>query len=234
MATNKPGKKKPDEKFHTTLWSIVSAAIYSGDAAVAQRAVNELCNNYYLPIFAYFRRSCGDQHRTEDLTQSFFDRLIHHHLANFDERKCGRFRSWLLTLAQGHGRDRWKYETAKQRSCVLTVELDFEMAESRFFVNSQQGWTAEEHYERAWCVGVFERAFERLQKAYQVAGDEQEFERLAPLLPVGDATAETSVAATRFRREFRDMVRLEVSMLVQDTDSITEEMKFLHMVLTRS
>src|SRR4051812_26434530 len=83
--------------FATTRWSLVLAA---GDspAAVRARALAELCEMYWYPLYAFARRD--NRSRTHDdaadLTQGFIaDLLSRNDLADVDPRK-GKFRSWLL------------------------------------------------------------------------------------------------------------------------------------------
>ena len=57
--------------FQTTRWSVVQRATGPDDAA-ARTALAALCEAYWYPTYAYFRRAGRDPHDAEDLTQGFF------------------------------------------------------------------------------------------------------------------------------------------------------------------
>jgi hypothetical protein len=54
-------------RFATTRWSIVVAAGGAGEDS--RRALEELCQAYWHPVYAFVRRSVGDHERALDLTQ---------------------------------------------------------------------------------------------------------------------------------------------------------------------
>src|SRR5258708_34940983 len=64
-----------DAAFHTTHWSAVLAA-REGKSSQAQEALGELCQTYWYPLYAYIRRRGNGPTEAEDLTQSFFARLL--------------------------------------------------------------------------------------------------------------------------------------------------------------
>ena len=66
-----PGK----QTFATTQWSIVLAA-GEGRRENAVDALSQLCDSYWYPIYAYVRRRGYSAPDAQDLTQSFFARLL--------------------------------------------------------------------------------------------------------------------------------------------------------------
>lgn len=56
-----------------------------------------LCQQYWYPIYVFVRRRCGDLHHAEDLTQSFFERVLTKQTFRAADPTKGRFRSFLLT-----------------------------------------------------------------------------------------------------------------------------------------
>ena len=81
--------------FATTRWSIVlSAGQRVSDES--ERALAELCQRYWYPIYAFIRRRGSERHAAEDLTQAFFAHLLEKEtLRKVDPRK-GKFRAFLL------------------------------------------------------------------------------------------------------------------------------------------
>src|SRR5689334_10308737 len=57
--------------FPSTHWSVVLAAGESAGAAAAS-ALEELCRNYWQPVYAFIRRSGATPEDSRDLTQGFF------------------------------------------------------------------------------------------------------------------------------------------------------------------
>src|SRR5438128_916328 len=79
-------------QFTTTHWSVVLVAAQSSSPA-AQAALEQLCRSYWYPLYAYVRRHGYSPEDAEDLTQSFFERLLERDLLA-DLRPAGaRFRS---------------------------------------------------------------------------------------------------------------------------------------------
>src|SRR5262249_3638881 len=87
------------DRFHTTHWSLVAAA-QDRASPEAQRALTELCEVYWYPLYAFIRRSGHGSEEARDLTQEFFARLLEKdYLAGVDREK-GKFRSFLLTACK--------------------------------------------------------------------------------------------------------------------------------------
>src|SRR5436309_10780527 len=82
-------------EFTTTHWSVVLAAGQSSSPA-AQAALEQLCRRYWYPIYAYVRRRGYSPEDAQDLTQSFFERLLERDLLAELRPAGARFRSFLL------------------------------------------------------------------------------------------------------------------------------------------
>ena len=81
-------------RFPTTHWSRVDAA--SGPVASSSRtALEELCRDYWFPLYAFVRSRGRSPHDAENNVQGFLaDLLSRGDLVNLDSSK-GRFRSFL-------------------------------------------------------------------------------------------------------------------------------------------
>ncbi|MFN7141153.1 MAG: hypothetical protein ACK4UN_17630, partial [Limisphaerales bacterium] len=68
-------KRYTDARFATTHWSVVLKAGQS-DTTRAGKALAELCETYWYPLYAYTRRRGYSPHDAQDLTQAFFACLL--------------------------------------------------------------------------------------------------------------------------------------------------------------
>src|SRR5467141_5363058 len=92
--------------FTTTHWSVVLMA-GRGAAPGADVAMERLCRTYWYPLYAYVRRRGYSPEDAQDLTQSFFERLLERDLLA-DLRPAGaRFRSFLLHTLKNHLASEW-------------------------------------------------------------------------------------------------------------------------------
>ena len=70
------GQGSPD-RFSTTRWSLVLACAGSGAGEeTAREALDQLCKNYWRPVFAFICRSGHPVPDAQDLTQDFFVRSL--------------------------------------------------------------------------------------------------------------------------------------------------------------
>lgn len=83
-------------KFQTTQWSQVLAA-GQGEEAHGRAALEELCEAYWYPLYAYVRRQGNDPDAARDFTQAFFSHLLESDMLQVADPNRGRFRSFLLT-----------------------------------------------------------------------------------------------------------------------------------------
>lgn len=84
------------QSFSTTHWSVVLRAARDGTQQAA--ALEELCKNYWPPIYGYVRRRGYAFEEAQDLTQGFFARLLEKGWLEDVDPNRARFRSFLLTM----------------------------------------------------------------------------------------------------------------------------------------
>lgn len=83
--------------FATTLWSVVLASTdASGDEEQSSKALAELCRTYWRPVFAFICRRGHNVPDAQDLTQSFFVKILEGNLLRRADPDRGRFRALLL------------------------------------------------------------------------------------------------------------------------------------------
>ena len=101
-------------RFATTRWSVVLAA--GGDQSEqADRALAELCADYWYPLYAYVRRRGYQAEDARDLTQAFFAKLLEKNDLTAADPARGRFRSFLLTSMKNFLASEWRRQATLKR-----------------------------------------------------------------------------------------------------------------------
>lgn len=206
--------------FHTTRWSLVLAARgKSGDAA---QSLEALCGQYWPPLYAYVRQRGHPEHDAQDLTQSFFARLLEKNWLSAVDRERGRFRTFLLMALQRFLANEWDREKAQKRGgFVKTISMD---AAEQMSLPDPRSMTAESLYERKWAMTLLESVMHRLRQEHEAGGGLAEYEQLktcltaerggidyeslAAALNIQPASARSKVH--RLRKRFREVFREEV------------------------
>ncbi|MGD0094839.1 MAG: sigma-70 family RNA polymerase sigma factor, partial [Planctomycetota bacterium] len=85
---------KPNDSFATTRWTVVLAA--GRDWTQAQKALEQLCQTYWYPLYVYVRRRGCSPQDAEDLTQAFFAHVMERQTLAKAQRERGKFRAFLL------------------------------------------------------------------------------------------------------------------------------------------
>ena len=207
-----------------------------------QRALEQLCQLYWYPLYAYIRRQGRSPHNAEDLTQAFFAHLLaRKDLAGVDPRK-GKFRSFLLGSMQHFLANEWDRAQAQKRGGgKAIISLDEQTAEHRFQIESPASVSPESAFDKEWAAVVFEKAREGLREEFRKAGKLERFEALqAFLLGESDAApyaavaehlrlseGAVKVAVLRMRRRFLEFLREAVKETVADPAEVDDEIRYL-------
>lgn len=240
MPSNEAPQGAP-RRFATTRWSVVLAA-GQGGTPQSERALAELCGDYWYPLYAYVRRQGRDADEARDLTQAFFARLLETHGLRTADPTRGRFRSFLLTSMKRFLTSEWRRQVAEKRGGgVPTLSLDYDDAEQRYRVEPGDDLTPEAVYERRWALGLLDRAVTELQAQYEARGQGPLFEALkgflghdptglpySELAPrLGQSEGALRTAASRLRSRWRDRLLELVAETVRDGDSVEDELRSL-------
>ncbi len=232
---------QPHGSFATTHWSIVLEA-GRGQQADADAALAELCQKYWLPLYAYVRRRVHDTNEAQDLTQEFFARLLEKDILAEANPDRGRFRSFLLTAMQNFLTNEWrKAQATKRGGGVQLLSLDFTVGDSKLHFEPGHHWTAERIFERNWGITLLDHVLARLRDEYAVAGKENLFDALRPFISsnreegsfvaLGEQLSMTEgaakVAAHRLRKRYRELLRAELAQTVADPADVDAEIAWL-------
>jgi DNA-directed RNA polymerase specialized sigma24 family protein len=235
-------------RFATTHWSVVLAA-GATTSPQAAAALEQLCRTYWYPLYAFVRRRGYSEADAQDLTQSFFARLLQRRDLRRVGRDGGRFRSYLLTSLTHFLRDEWdKARAAKRGGGREVFSLDAQEADSRYKLEPADGLSADKLFARRWALTTLEGALDCLRDEFAAEGKTRQWELLHPLLaeetPDGAyerlgaelnlAPGTVAVALCRLRKRYRELVRAEVARTVASPAEVDEEMRALLAALSHA
>lgn len=227
--------------FATTRWSLVLAAGES-DSDVSARALEELCAQYWYPLYAYARRRGYDTEDARDLTQSFFAKLLEKRDLRTADPTRGRFRTFLLSSMKNFLAGEWRKDnTLKRGGAVEILPLDFDSAEESYGLEPSHELSPEAIYERRWALGLLERAVTDLQSQYAQAGNLELFDALKgflggedDVLPyselsrrLGQSEGTLRTAVSRLRSRWRKRLRELVAETVGEESEVQDELRSL-------
>jgi len=231
--------------FATTHWSVVLEAGRS-DTTHARAALEKLCETYWQPLYAYVRRRGSSAADAEDLTQTFFARLLASHLVARADPERGRFRSYLLTAMNHFLADEWdRLKAQKRGGAQRVVPLDVNSAETRLQLEPADTLTAEKIYERQWVLTLLEKVFDQLCREYEASGNGPLFAELKASLTQARGAVHYAdlaermkvsegalrVAVHRLRQRYRELLRAEIANTVASPGEVEAELRDLFRVL---
>jgi RNA polymerase sigma-70 factor (ECF subfamily) len=241
VTTDSPASSAPGDIFATTHWTVVLAA---GKRHTPQSdgALEELCRNYWFPLYAYIRRRGHSKEDAEDLTQAFFARLLQKKfLENLDGEK-GKFRAFLLASLKHFLANEWdKSQRQKRGGGAAHLSLDWQTADTKFQVTATNEPSPDQAFDREWALALLTKVIERLQKECETDSKLKLFEQLKIFLTAGKGElAQSEVAKTlgmeevalrvaihRLRKRYRQLLRDEISQTLTDPAQVDEEMRAL-------
>jgi RNA polymerase sigma factor (sigma-70 family) len=233
--------------FVTTHWSLVLSA-RDRESPQSAAALEKLCRAYWYPLYAYIRHSGQSKENAEDLTQTFFARLLEKRFLDSAQQERGRFRSFLLVALKRFLANEWERAHAQKRGGFHTsISLDTELAERKIqFEIAGPDVPPDRAFERRWALTLLEQTMSRLRSEFERAGKIAEFERLKVFLtadkkeiPYAAAAAQLGmeegalrVAVHRLRKRYRELFREEIAHTLAEGESVEEELRYLLAVLS--
>lgn len=212
----------------------------------SQRALEELCQAYWYPVYAYVRRRVENVHEAQDLTQAFFERLLEKQAIVAADPSRGRFRAFLLTACKRFLINEWHKGRAQKRGGGKSaVVFGFEKGESRYALEATDTLTPERLFEQQWAITLLAHVLERLRQEYADKGKGRLFDELKQFLSgpsrrashaaaaesLGMSEGAVKVAAHRLRVRYRELLRQEIAQTVSGPEEIDEEIRSLFSLL---
>lgn len=230
-----------NRNFPDTRWSLILQA-KSGDTQVRSRAMEELCSTYWPPLYAFARMRGHSVQDAEDHTQSFIARLVHRDsLKNVGPQEA-KLRSFLLTSFQRFLVDEFRAgQAAKRGGGEKPVSFDTDLVESNLEINvANSDLSPERIFVRNWTRTLLAQVLNRLGESYRKRGKEAQFEALRSSLDVqgepdyqaaadslGAKVETVRVYAHRLRKEYQDLIRMELAETLAEGEDVEEELRFL-------
>ncbi len=227
--------------FATTHWSLVVAAKPDEASQTnARNALEDLCRAYWYPLYAFVRNRGYSTNDAEDLTQSFFARIIETGGFAAADPEKGRFRSYLLGAMKHFLANEWHRARAQKRGGGVTfLDLDGLDPEARYALEPAQSTDLDAGFDREWAQQSIARAMEELRVESEAGGKAKLFEALKGSL-IGEEPARSETAARlemtegavkvgvhRLRKRYRELLRAEIADTVNDPSDIGDEMRHL-------
>ncbi len=232
-------RPNPNHDFQTTHWSLVVGS-REPDSAVRRDSLEQLCQAYWYPLFAYLRRRGQSHEQAADDVQSFFMELIDKDFLQTVSPEKGRFRWFLMAAVQRHLAKQAEKQYAQKRGGGRQfLSIDWGNAEERYQLEPVDGWTAEKLFERRWGLTVLQQALEQIRAKQEEKGKLDLYLALQPTLSGVPMTQEqyleigerfsmlastVKVAALRLRENYRDAIREIVAQTVSDGLQVGDEL----------
>lgn len=239
--------RHPAAGFRTTHWS---AVLLAGRDSLpdARAALEELCQGYWYPLYAFVRRKGHNHADAQDLVQGFFGQLLaRRDLAGVHPDK-GRFRTFLLAALSHYLANEWHRANALKRGGGLQfVPLEPANPEERYLREPVTEASPETVYDRAWAEQVLRSVLTRLREEATREGGLARFEALKGFLlgdrggePYADVarrldTTESGIksAVHRLRQRLRLLFREEIARTVAADSEIEDELRHLIRTMTQ-
>jgi RNA polymerase sigma factor (sigma-70 family) len=235
------------DRFATTRWSVVLASGGPrGEEEKARDALNQLCESYWRPVFAFICRHGHSTTDAQDLAQDFFVMVLEGNLLKLADPHRGRFRALLLKSLQNFLRESARTGRAHKRGGnVRFISWDDWMAAapSRFSISPVllESWSPERLFDLRWAATVTEQALRRLREECESKGRLRVFDSLSSCLGAERTDISYSrIAATlgveetavkkllhRLRQRYRELLRGEVAETVADPADVDDEIRYL-------
>ncbi|MDZ4401672.1 sigma factor [Prosthecobacter sp.] len=234
--------------FPTTRWTLIRRAQKGGETEAA-RAMEEICRQYWYPIYAFARRGGFSAADAEDLTQTFFQRLIASETIQAARQEKGHLRTFMLALLKRVIANYFRHASAEKRggSPAATLSLDDENAEDRYIREPADIHDPDLLFDRTWAQGVLDAAEKKLRQDFAKADNLDSFTQLREFLPLGDnATPYAAVAKKlgiaetalrlqihRMRKRYGKLIEEEIAQTVHEPAEIKAELAHLMAAIGR-
>lgn len=225
----------------------MAAGRWEAAGSRAREALEDLCRAYWFPLYVFVRRRGYPAEDAQDLTQSFFLRLLETGGVASADPARGRFRSYLLGALKHFLANEWQRAGARKRGGgVTTLHLDALDPESRYALEPALPRDPDAAFDREWAQETTVRALARLRAEWEARGKGALFEALRGSLtgeePARSESAErlqmtegaVKVAVHRLRQRYREILRALIAETVADPDDVEEEMRHLVAALRRT
>ena len=243
-----PADSAPAQKpgsFPQTRWSLIVSTREEGTPE-AEKALAELCEMYWFPLYAYIRGRGYAPPDAEDLTQGFFAKIVEKNYLGSADANRGKLRSYLLGAMKHFLSDQRDLARAQKRGGNrVLLSLDQKDAEDRYLVEPSHDENPEVLFEKQWARTLLNHILDRLRSVYADLGKEEVFEHLHPFLAwnskesnyqeaapkLGMTEKTAQVAVFRMRKRFGELLRAQIAETVSSPDEVPAELNHISNIL---
>ena len=234
-------------QFPNTRWSIVQKAGGEASQAETRRALEDICRGYWLPIYAFIRRTGVRSAEAEELTQEFLMRMVDGEYLSKAERERGKLRTFLLACVKhflaSHKRGA---NRLKRGGGQAPLSIDQAMAEFGSAMEPADDETPDAVFERRWAMSLMNQVMESLAIQMEREGKKELHDALLPFThlhgnpgsiaevagKLGMNEAAVKMAISRLRQRLRDRLREAVAETLGPEDDLEQEMLHLRSLLS--
>jgi RNA polymerase sigma-70 factor (ECF subfamily) len=216
----------------------------AGKSHDGDRALNDLCQAYWQPVYAFVRTRGYQEVDAEDLTQSFFLTLIKTRSFRMADPRKGKFRFFLLTVLKHFLANEWKYrQRLKRGGAVRLVSLE-ETAngdnslEDPAIASSSLN---DRLFDKRWGETLVAIVFDRLREEYDRKGklplyrrlivhlsehgNSKSYEETAKDLALSLSAVKSAIH--RLRHRYGCLFREEIARTVAQKSDIEDEIQYI-------
>ncbi len=169
--------------FNTTHWTLVLACRDEDDLPAAEKALANLYQTYWYPLYAYVRRRGYGEHDAEDLVQGFYVHLQGKRAIAKADPLRGKFRSFLLTSLQNFLANEHERASAKKRGGGHEfVFLGRRRRQGAVLLELTHTLTPEAVFEKRWAHTLLEQTLLGLRADFIALGKQRLFDGLQSFL----------------------------------------------------
>lgn len=217
----------------------------SAEPERARRALGELAEIYWYPLWAFARRFGLDEHSATDAVGEFFLAVIERASLAGARPEVGRFRSYLSTAFRNFLVNRAKSERALKRGGGASiVSIDAEEAGKRYALEPADSASPEALFDQAWARALLAQVVDRLGEEWAERGDTERFLELRGLFlgnsdetyavvaeRLGMSEGACKVAVHRLRKRYKKLLTEEIADTLDDPGLVEEELAHLFRAL---
>ena len=234
-------REKQGSIFPPTRWSLI-ASVQSQSEESSTKALGELCEAYWKPLYVFARRSGNSPERAEDLVQGFFERLIARNSIDSVHREKGKLRSFFLASFKKYVAGEWRRDTAIKRGGGSTpLSIEAEAAEEQYQNEPRERMTPEQLFDRRWALTVLDGVMAKLEASFTERNQAERFAILKNYLEPASSEAKYVEAAEklslsenaiqqavfRMRAKYREILEQEIADTIEDRAGVQEELRHL-------